>query len=203
MPATTACRPPPPGPTRRDALRRLLALPAGAGLLAGCDRIAFDGRTIHVPRAQVEKALANRFPVQTRWLGLFDVTVEKPVMRLEPDRNRIAAELDLLLKERLFDKDFRGLVGFDGALRFDLAGESLKLADVRVDRVAAAGLPDGVAAQTGRLGVLLAEQWLEGLELYRLDERQREELRRRELRPGAVTVKSDGLELALEPRAAP
>lgn len=188
------------GCTRR---RALLAGGSALGgllaLLAGCQSAWLGPRSIHVDRARIEAALTRRFPYDTRWLGLFEVRAETPQLSLLPQRNRIGAEMEIQVTERLFGKALRGQVDFDGGLRWDTASHSLRLVDVEVGRVAVAGLPDAAAAQTGRLAVLLAEQLLDGRELFTLDEAQRAELRRRGVAPGAVTVTERGIDVALDP----
>lgn len=194
-------------PPRVDPRRRRWLARAGSGLaagcalvLAGCQLSPIGSNTIRVDRRQIERALASRFPYRTRWLAVFDVEAQPPALELLPDRNRIGAEVELRIAERLFDNVLRGLVGFEGALRFDTVASSLKLVDVQVGRVAVAGLPTAAAGQAGRLGAMLAEQLLEGLDLYTLTAEQRDELRRRNIEPGAVTVTGNGLEIALVTR---
>jgi hypothetical protein len=183
----------------RHTLRRCLA--AAALLLAGCASV-FGPRSIDIEQSRLEQALARRFPFDTRWLGLVDISAAAPRLRLLPERDRIAADLTLSGGERLFAKPLEGALTIEGALRYEPSDASLRLVDVRVDRFSFNGLPDLGIVRADRLGALVAEQALDGLVLYTLTEAQQDKLRAQGLRPGAVHVTSRGLAIALEPLAA-
>jgi hypothetical protein len=175
--------------------RRTFALSMAAAL-AGCASLGVPDR-LTLSQAELNERLAQRFPQERRWLELFDLRIARPVVTLLPATNRLGTLLDLEAAERLFGRRFGGRVTLDYALRYDAPSRSLRMAQVRVWRVELEGWPE--AAAPGRLGAWLAEQFFEDLPLheFRADDLQRIAAAGR--RPGAVTVTSRGLEIALEP----
>jgi hypothetical protein len=183
--------------------RRALLIAAGViagSLLGGCLPWGAPDRIV-VERERIERAVAERFPVETRWLGIFDVTASSPTLALLPQDNRIGIDIALELAERLFQGEVRGEVAFDARLRYERQDGTFRLADVRVNRIAVADMPDAVAAQTGRLGALLAERVLDGMVLHTLGDQEQAMLRQQRLQPGAISVTARGIEIALVPEA--
>jgi hypothetical protein len=156
-------------------------------------------KSIDIDEARIQRAIAQRFPFETRWLGLFDVSAAAPRLRLLPETNRVATDIEVNAGGRLLPGNVRGALSLEGGLRFDPGDGNLRLADVRVERFALAGLPDAMWSQTVRLGPLLAEQLLEGMVIYTLSDEQKALLRERGVQPGVVRVTSSGLSIALEP----
>lgn len=170
-----------------------------AVLVAGCATLG-GPRVITLSEAELTRLVDRQFPLDRRLLEVVDLRVAAPTVRLLPERNRLATELQVDLAERLFGRAMAGRIALDYALRWDARDQALKLADVRVGRVEldAAGGTLGAAARG--LGPLLAEQVLEGATIYRP---RAEDLRDKlggQWQPGAVTVTSRGVEITLERR---
>jgi hypothetical protein len=155
--------------------------------------------SIDIEAARIQQAIAQRFPFETRWLGLFDVSAAAPRLRLLPETNRIATDIEVNAGGRLLPSKVHGALSLEGGLRIDSADGNLRLAGVRVERFALSGLPDALWADTVKLGPLLAEQLLEGMVVYTLNAEQKARLRERGVQPGEVRVTSRGLSIALEP----
>jgi len=188
---SAAARSPITTPGRCLALLFAAALTACASLMTP--------KSIDIDEARIQQAIAQRFPYETRWLGLFDVSAAAPRLRLLPETNRIATDIEVNAGGRLLPSRVRGALSLEGGLRFDPSDGNLRLAGVRVERFALAGLPDAMWNDTVRLGPLLAEQLLEGMVLYTLNEEQKAQLRASGVQPGEVRVTSRGLSIALEP----
>jgi hypothetical protein len=175
-----------------------------AGLLAGAlrpTRAAGLGevRTISVGAADLARALEQHFPLQLRVLELADARATRPRLRLLPEVNRLAIDVDLLLTERVLGAGASGRMAFDAGLRFDAADPAIRLTQPRVRSFQFDGLPPQLAASVTPIGRELAEQWLDALAVYRP---RPEDLRSAELlgyRPGAITVLADAVRLTLEP----
>lgn len=155
--------------------------------------------SIEIDKASIEREIAKRFPVETRWLSALDVSASTPRVRLLPQSNRVVTDIDLVAGRRLLDAAVRGALSLEGGLRYEPADASLRFADVRVERFSLAGLPDAFAPQATRLGAYLAEQLLDDIVLYTLDDQQKAALRAGGVRPGAVRVTASGLTVKLEP----
>ncbi len=147
-------------------------------------------------------ALARRaFPVERRLLEVFDATVAPPRLRLVPERNRVAAQLDIGLRDRLFGGQWKGQLDFDAALRWEPNDQTVRLALVRVQdfKLVTTGALPRTAGE--KLGAALAERVLEDFTLYRLPAERAQEMQRRGVVPGAVTVTSRGVEITFAPAA--
>jgi hypothetical protein len=178
-------------PGRRAALLICtLGLAACASLMAP--------NSIDIDQARIEQAIAKRFPFETRWLGVFDVSASAPRLRLLPETNRVAFDIELQAGDRVFARRLRGAMSLEGGLRFEPSDASLRLANVRVDRFALEGLPDAMWSHTDRLGALIAEQLLDDVALYTLSEDHKARLRGAGKQPGTVRVTQNGLTIALE-----
>jgi len=172
-----------------SSLWPLLCLTACAG---------FGGpRVITFSEADIGRALARQVPVERRLLEMFDVRIGVPSVRLLPESNRLASELDVDVGDRLGGRNWRAHLALDYALRYDEADTAIHLSNVRVRQLQAD--PDAPSRQGERIASLVAERLLEGVALYRF---KPEDLRTAQglgVKPGAVTVTSRGVEVTLAP----
>ena len=187
---------------RKTFLRTASAALVAAGLgLSGCAQ--FGGpRTVVLDQDELQKLVERAFPLDRRLLEALDVSVTQPRIRLLPERNRLATELDIETRDRLFGGQWRGRLAMDSALRFEPADRSVRLVQVRVNEFSLDGGPAGNAgrrSQADRLGAVLAERVLEDLAIYRLTPEKASQLGGRGLTPGAITVTSRGVEITFEP----
>jgi len=182
-------------------LRRRFALLAAsaAGLaLSGCASL-LTPNTVTLTQAEIESLLERNFPVERGLLDIFDVTVNAPRIELLPERNRLAAVIDVRARNRLLGIGWQARMHFDAALRWETRDKTLRLAQVRVQDLA---LVDPGAASRNtveRLGAAMAERVLEDSPIYRLSAARAEKLRQRGVEPGAVTVTSRGVEITFTP----
>ncbi len=180
--------------------RRLLVFPAAvlaATLVAGC--AAFAPNSVHLSREQISEAIAKRFPYSARWLGVFELTASAPRLMLMPETNRVGAEVDVVIHDTLFSRDYRGGLLMNSGLRFQPADRTVRLVGVRVDRFAVDGLPIALQAQAVRLGAGVAEQLLEGTVMHTLSESAARRLAQGGVTPGEIQVNADGLTISLNP----
>jgi hypothetical protein len=176
----------------RAAALVVLALLAGCAGLGGTRVVTLDER-------QLAALVEREFPFDRRLLELVDVRVGAPRVRLLPESNRLATELDVALSDRLFGKGFNGRLALDYALRIDPASQSVRLADVRVGRLGIEGLDARYAAAANAIGPMIAEQLLADLPVYRFRPEDFEGQFGGRMEPGAVTVTSRGVEITLKP----
>lgn len=169
------------------ALALALVLSACAGLVGP--------RSYTLSEAEIARRIAQRFPYDQRVFELLDVRVDAPRVRLLPQRNRVSTELDIQASERLFGRSLRGALALDAALRYDEQDQTVKLADVRVERLDIEGLAQPLAA---RLAPLLAEQLLKDLVVHRFKPEDLQTAGRLGLKPGRVAVTERGLEITLD-----
>lgn len=190
--------------SRRGALSGLAVLGL-AQWLAGCSALPFNNpfvpRTIEVSQEQLLAQVSGQFPFNRRMLDFFDVTVSTPRLTMLPQENRIATELDVDTGRTLLTDGVKGRLALSYGLRYEPGDQSVRLADVRLDRFQMDGVPDALKTRTGRLGSVLAEELLSGFTVYRFKPEDLKMALGLGFKPGAIRVTERGVALTLEPAA--
>ena len=173
--------------------RALLIVAAGSLSFAGCASLA--PREIVLSQAELQALLERQFPRRQRVFELLDVDLQRPLVRLAPERNRIVTTFEMSASERLSQRVLRGSVAFEQGLRWEPADATVRLADVRVDRLELDVAGTALSGALSRIGALLAERALDDFVLYRVGDERREALRRAGLDGAIFAVSSRGVEL--------
>jgi hypothetical protein len=150
---------------------------------------------VRLGEREIEAWLRKSFPLQRRVLEVFEVSVQVPRLRMLPQVNRLGADLDLTLHDRVLGGRWQGRLDFDAGLRWEAADQTLRFSQVRVrDFTLLAG---GSAPRTGaeRLGAAVAERALQDLPVYRLPAERAAELQRQGVAPGAIVVQERTVEI--------
>lgn len=169
-------------------------------------------RSLTLSEAELQRRVERAFPMDRRLLDVLEVMVSAPRLRLIPDRNRVATELNISTRDRLFGGQWQGRIALESALRYEASDQSLRLSQVRVqqfnvDGVTGSGMGGGggggggsmARAQAERLGSVLVERVLEGFSLYHLPPDKAAALQRAGVMPGEVVVNARGVEITLVP----
>lgn len=166
-------------------------------LLAAC--ASLDPRHVTLSAAEVQTLLARQFPRQQRLMELLDVSLANPVVRLVPERNRMATTMDLQASERLSGRALRGSLALDHSLRFEPSDATVRLANVKVEdmKLELAGTP--LSGQAARLGAMLAERALDDFVIYRVSDEKRQTMARAGVNNADVAVTPRGIELRFMP----
>ena len=172
------------------------------GIAGGCS-LWGGPRTIDVTQAQLQQAVERRFPIERRYLELLDVTVAAPRVLLRPEANRVATEFEVLISDRIVRSQHRGAIALNFGLRFEPSDNTIRLTNVRVDRIDVEGASAQLRQQLDRVGVLLAEQTLNERPVYTLRPKDVEAMQGRGLRPGDIRVTANGLALDLLAESSP
>ena len=178
--------------------RNLMALSAATLLLGACAAV-LGPRNIEVSQQRLQELVARRFPVNKRYLELFDVTISTPRLTLLPEANRIATQLDVTAIDRLLRRPMNGSMDLNYALRFEPADNTVRLADVRVDSFQIGDAPGPLQNQLNRIGRLLAEEMLDGEVVHTLRPEDVKNAQGRGYQPGELKVTPRGLVLTLNP----
>ncbi|MEO9064704.1 MAG: hypothetical protein ABI277_10365 [Burkholderiaceae bacterium] len=126
------------------------------GGVPGC-ALLLGPRTIDVSQARLQDLVDQRFPVYRRVLDGFDVTLDAPRLSLEPETNRVDIEVALRAGSGgAVRATMSGSLLVSQSLRFEPSDNTVRLADVRVERLAIDGLPANWQRQIDRLGKPLA-----------------------------------------------
>lgn len=134
-------------------------------LLAGCAGL-FGPRDVVLPIDRLQAALDRRFPLDQRFLELFDVRITHPQLRLQPDTNRVETSLDAQIAPTLFGQPWNGSITLSGELKIDAGRNAVVLAAPRVERFLIDGIDPRFADRLGRFGAVLVENMLKDVPLY-------------------------------------
>jgi hypothetical protein len=182
---------------RRSLLRSCAWLAAFAAAPA---RVGFAQPSYTVSLAQLERVLAQRFPLRWPVGGLLEVEMQAPAVRLLPDANRVAAGLPVEAAGPALRRRYAGSVDVDFALRYERTDQSIRAHQIRVDAVRMEGL--------SREGARLLDAYLRQLSKQALLEVVLHRLRPQDLalaatmgfEPGTITVTPQGLTVGFVPQ---
>jgi len=175
-----------------------LVLLVAVGIVSGCAGLGLP-QSVLLGEGEIASLLAREFPRQHRVLDLLDVTVTAPRVRLLPERNRIATDLDFSAAERLTGRPLRGSLGLDYALRFEPSDATVRLSQVHVERVHLDAGGSRLPLSAQRVGGYLAERLLDEAVIWRAKPEQLQLMRTLGLNSGVVNVTARGVEIALAP----
>ncbi len=149
---------------------------------------------------RLNELVARSFPA-TRSMagGLADLTLSSPRLGLLPASNRIATAFDLALAERIAGTRYSGGIDLDYGLRFDMQEGAVRMADVRVNRLAIDQLPRAQQQLVSRYAPGIAEQLLQNMVLYRLPGEQMALARNLGWTGVGLRVLPDGLRIDMGP----
>ncbi|EHR71686.1 hypothetical protein BurJ1DRAFT_2864 [Burkholderiales bacterium JOSHI_001] len=167
--------------------------------LAGCANGLLAPKSVNLSERELLSLVDRAFPLDRKLLEVVDVHVDAPRLKLLPERNKLAVDLQLNAADRVFGRAFKGRLAFESGLRFEPSDQSLRLAQVQVNELSLDGGTGGAQALAQRLGAAIAEKVLEGFLLHRLSDERWAQLQKAGVQPGAVRVTGGGLEMALEP----
>ena len=182
------------------ARRRWCGL-AALSMLALLGACAAGPRTVSVSASELQALIAKRFPIERRVLEVFELQLSAPTVRLLPQDNRLATELNLLATDRLSGRSLQGLLGLSFALRYEGADGTLRLMQPRVERfdVGDGGKASRLGAQAQHVAGPWAEQLLDDAVVHRLKNEQLAALRAAGYQPGTLTVTAQGVDVVLMP----
>lgn len=179
--------------------RRRLAAGALMLALAGCATLG-GPRQIDVSEAQLLSRIAAQLPVRQRYLGLFEVTLDQPRLRLLPEENRLGTDLAYRIELALPGaSDLKGRLELSYGLRYEPSDTTLRLSQARIERLDVEGLNATQAAQVRKLGGLLSEDLMKEAVVHRFKPEDMQSLAGRGYRPGAIRVVPGGLRIEFIP----
>jgi hypothetical protein len=157
-------------------------------------------RTIEINRDQLMSKLGQQFPMKNQVLDVFEVTAMSPRLTLQPDNNRVLADLDIAAKDRLFEKSYQGSLWLSFGLRYEPRDQTIRLQQVTIDKVSLQGLPASYERYLTRLGAWLAEDRLQNFVVHRLSPDQLAQADKHGLTVSDVKITPKGLGVMLQPK---
>lgn len=183
--------------------RRLLL--SGAWLSLGLGTCAVTPQAVAQPSyrvsaEQLQRVLAQRFPLRFPVNGLLEIRMAVPRLRLMPEQNRLGTELPLDAAGPALRRRYSGVVDADFALRYEASDQSIRAHQIRVNAVRMEGLSrDGAQLLDGYVRQL-SEQALLEVVLHKLRAEDLALPTTMGLEPGSITVTPEGLTIGFVPQ---
>jgi hypothetical protein len=179
-------------------MKRRLFLSAGSGITLGVlgYPAASRGTTqpgYRVSAEQLQRMVAERFPIRYPIANLFDLEVDTPRLRTLPELNRIASDFALLAAGPALRQSYSGSFEVDFRLRYEASDQSIRAHDLRAHSFKLPGLTAHGLALLDAYGQALARQALLEIVLHRLRARDLALADAMGLQPGEITVTEDAL----------
>ncbi|UVW28564.1 DUF1439 domain-containing protein [Massilia sp. H6] len=179
--------------------RRLM----GAGLaLAACTLLSscasLSGpRKVELPLYKLQAGLERRFPVDNRLMRMFDIRLSRPMLSIQPERDRVALALDASVSPPFARDTWRGSLAFSGRLYVDPGRAAVMMAEPRVDRLVLGANPEA-ERQLTRMANSLIDTVVRDMPVYAFDV---DELRYAGVQfiPTRIETTRTGLLVTLEP----
>ncbi|MDR0260144.1 MAG: hypothetical protein LBI76_10085 [Comamonas sp.] len=200
------------GPAQPLQRRRCL-LWAAAGLVAGAGfattaaqaadtPLPAGARSISISQAQLQQAVAAKFPLARSWQGMVVIQLQKPSVQLLAASNSLRAAFDIWVTEKLMGNEYPGQMTLDFGLAFQDADASIRLHNVHVQQLQMQGVPAAYQGMFQTYAPRLAEQVLQGLLVYELPASQRMLLQGLGYTVERMEVQEQGLRIVLAPKTA-
>lgn len=148
-------------PTRRRLILAALLAP-----LAACSSLPLSDGSIRLSQGELQQLVARRFPLRQTYMQGVEVELTNPQLSMLPEAGRVASRMDAAVKNPLTGKIHRGNFTLSGVPQIDLASQSLKLAEPKVEELALAGVPAQYGPQMQSMATWLAEGYFRSQPLY-------------------------------------
>ncbi len=182
--------------------RRLMFVGGTLLLLGGCSVASrAQAQPIYkVSLAQVDRALARRFPLRYAVSGLLQIEMHQPRLRLLPEQNRLGSELPIEAAGPALRRPFSGSVDVDFALRYEASDQSVRAHGIRVNAVNAEGLGRDAARLIDGYLRQLSDQALAEVVVHKLRPEDLSLPSTMGLEPASITVTPQGLVIGFVPQ---
>ncbi len=178
----------------------LAGMLAGAMLLSACSGMRSGPRQVDISETRLLAMVAKQFPVQKKYLELFEVSLSEPQLRLMPEENRIGTRLNYAASTVLNSKNpWSGQLELSYGLRYQASDQTVRLDQVRMEGFQVAGVPAAYAQQLRGAGTQIAEVLLQDLVVHQLKPEDLRTVDGLGYQPGVLKVVPGGLRLTLEP----
>ncbi len=177
--------------------RKWMVLALLVGAAAG--QAAPGSKVYTVPPADMQEAVAKRFPVKKRLADLIDITVLTPRLALLSEANRLGTDVDLDFLDRLGGRSYKGTMSLDYGLRFERSDNSVRMTGVRVRNVRLANVPPAYNELLMQTMPQLAEQLLADYAIHTFSEQDMMLVSGLGFEPGEIKVTPQGLRVTLDP----
>lgn len=188
-------------PRRRVLRASALALLAGT-MLSACTTVThlLAPRTVEISRDELLSRLSQQFPMRNTVLDLFDVTCAAPRLTLQPDSNRVLADVDLAAQDKIFSRDYKGSLWLSFGLRYEPRDQTIRLQNVTIDKVYIKGLPGSYERYLTKFGSWLSEERLQNYVVHRFTAEDLSKADKHGLTVSDIKITAKGLAFVLTPK---
>lgn len=181
--------------------RRLFLAAAAASTLwmSACSQAV--PTKITVTQAQIEQGLQTHFPKKFPIAGLLQLDMQQPQLQLLPQSNQLQTTLLLQLSGPALRTTFGGQMQVRFGLYFEPKDRSVRAQRVEVLSLELQNASPAMAEMVQTYGLRVAQQALQGFPLYTVKAEDLALADSLGLQPGAITVTSEGLDVAIEAKA--
>lgn len=189
-----------PLPTTAQAMfsRRFFLAAAAASTLwvSGCSQAV--PTKISVTQAQLEQGLQGHFPKQFPIAGLLQFDMQQPQLLLLPVSNQLQTDLVVQLSGPALRQSLNGQMRVRFGLYYEPKDRSVRAQRVEVLSLVLQDVNPAMADMVQTYGLRVAQQALQGFALYTVKPEDMALVDSLGLQPGAITVTSQGLDVAIE-----
>ena len=153
-----------------------------------------------VSEEQLQRGLAQRFPLRFPVPGMLNLDIQVPTLRLLPAQNRLAAEMVVNAVGPALQRSHQGTLQLEFALRYEASDRTVRAHQIRFKRLLFPTLQPGVVALLGGYGHALAERTLLEVVVHRLRTQDLALPDAMGLQPGSITVTDAGLTIGFVPK---
>ena len=179
----------------------LMSLTGIALALAAATAQAQPGYT--VTTAQLQQAVAEKFPMSYPVGGLLELTLQPPRLRLLPEQNRLATQMVVDAGGPALSRATNGNLDVDFALRYEASDLSIRAHELRVNTLKFDGLGAQPSALLSAYGPQLAQEALQDVILHQLKPQDLALPDGMGLQPGSITVTAKGLTIGFVTKPRP
>jgi hypothetical protein len=153
-----------------------------------------------VSAAQLQAAVAQRFPMRYPVPGLLNLDVQVPQLRLLPEQNRLSAEMLVNAAGPALERSHQGTLTLEFALRYEASDHTVRAHQLRFKRLQFPTLQPSVVALLASYGQALSERTLLEVVLHRLRTQDLALPDAMGMQPESITVTADGLTIGFVPK---
>ena len=156
-----------------------------------------------VSAAQLQGAVAERFPLRYPVAGLLNLDVQVPTLRLLPALNRLGAQMVVEVAGPALARRHQGTLDVEFALRYEATDRTVRAHQLQLVRLQFPSLPLDVLALLNIYGPALAESTLLEVVLHTLGPQDLMLPDALGMQPGSITVTNEGLTIGFVPKLWP
>ena len=148
-------------------------------------------------RAEIQAAVASRFPVTARYAQVMSIRLANPVVSMDAASGRLRTRLDARVDNpMLLGAPIEGRLSVTNGLRWDAARRAVLLDRPAAEAVEVPGLPAAYAQQLNSAATLLASEVLRDYPVHTFGPDELVVGNRR-VEPSEIIVEADGLKVPL------